>query len=147
MKWGYQMARYNIKEIWKDIKGYEGLYQISNYGNLKSLDRKVNVKNNFYRISKGKIIKSTPQTNNYLRATLCKKNKKYDARIHRLVAEHFIKNPFNKPYINHKDFNKRNNYFNNLEWVAPKENDYHAFLNGKKYRLRCKITGKFIKGE
>lgn len=101
-------------EIWKDIVGYEGIYQISNFGRVKSL--KGNEK--FLKPRKNKL--------GYLLVALCKSGKRKESYIHRLVAMMFIKNPLNKPYINHIDCNPSNNNMNNLEWCTAKENMEYA---------------------
>lgn len=106
-----------MKEIWKDIEGYEGIYQVSNLGNVKS--------NN-------KILKGREKENNYLQVSLYKDGNKNTQYIHRLVAEAFIENPENKEFVNHKNFNKKDNSVNNLEWVTRKENFEH-FHKSEKY--------------
>lgn len=105
-----------MEEIWKDIIGYEGLYQVSNLGRVKSLAKLCG-----HRPKKETIVKQN-DLRGYKRVTLCKNNllKKY--QVHRLVAIAFIDNPLNKPCINHKDENKANNNVDNLEWVSCKEN-------------------------
>ena len=105
-----------MKEIWKDIKGYENKYQISNKGNVKSL--------NYKRTNKTKII--SPALSIYKTVTLSKKSKTKTYYIHRLVAETFIPNEFNLPQVNHKDGDKYNNNVSNLEWCTEKENMHHA---------------------
>jgi hypothetical protein len=105
-------------EIWKDIEGYEGLYQVSNLGNIKALG-------NGGSNSKERIL--NPQKNNkcYLQVGLRKQGKRKFYLIHRLVAEAFINNPQNLPQINHKDEDKTNNQVNNLEWCDCQYNiDY-----------------------
>lgn len=112
-------------ETWKDIKEFEGYYQISNFGNVKSLDRFDGVN---YR--KGQMIKPILKYNGYLQVGLRKHNKRKYFSVHRLVAIHFIENPANKKQVNHIDCNKQNNNVNNLEWVTSKENQAHAKMNG-----------------
>lgn len=117
-------------EEWKDIKGYEGLYQISNFGRVKSLRRKSQRKNGVIYCINEKILKGGNNGLNYFKVQLRDKNsnKKY-AYIHRLVAKHFIPNPQNKPCINHLDCNPSNNRAENLEWCTKKENtDYMVKL-------------------
>lgn len=118
-----------MEEIWKDIKGYEGIYQVSNLGNVRSLDRCVNcgIKNNSNVIRKGKLIKQNQNLHNYLQVHLSKKNKAKMITVHRLVAEAFLPNPNNLPQINHIDGDKLNNNVNNLEWCTAKENINHSW--------------------
>ena len=98
-------------EVWKDIKGYEGTYQVSSYGRVKSL-----------KYGKERILKSRVNSYGYLHLNLCKNGKSYNKKIHRLIAEAFIPNPKNLPEINHKDENKLNNNIDNLEWCTHKYN-------------------------
>lgn len=106
---------------WKDIKGYEGIYQISNNGIVKSLKRNVTYSNGKVVHYKEKIVK--PAIHNcYYAVTLHKNGLKRTVKVHRLVAEHFISNPLNLPCINHKDENKLNNNVDNLEWCTVKYN-------------------------
>lgn len=107
-----------MKEIWKDIKGYEGLYQVSNLGNVRSVDRVVNYKDGRKRLWKGRILKPKKDRYGYLLCDLCKKSKVKTITIHRLVAETFLPNPNNLPEINHKDENKDNNCVSNLEFCS-----------------------------
>ena len=107
-----------MEEIWKDVKGYEGYYQISNYGRLKSF--KIDSIN-------GKVLKLTNNRGDYFSVILQGKGKKSrSTRIHRLVAEAFIPNPSCLPQVNHKDGNKQNNHVSNLEWCTERENICHA---------------------
>lgn len=119
-------------EIWKDIKGFEGLYQISNYGNIKSLERTFeyigkNQFGEFKTIKKHKemIIKQSINGNGYYQVCLRKENIKKNLLVHRLIAEAFIDNPDNKPTINHIDGNRLNNSINNLEWATMLEQQIH----------------------
>ena len=101
-------------EIWKDIENYEGLYQISNFGNIK--------RNN-------KILKPFKNTNGYYQIVLYKECKKKHCLVHKLVANAFIENKNNYKYINHKDENKLNNNINNLEWCTAKYNCNYGTRN------------------
>lgn len=121
----------NSIEIWKDVLGFEGKYQISNFGKLKSLDRFVIGKLNSQRFQKGKIQKGDIIIKGYLRYTLSiSRNNQIRKMAHVLVASAFLPNPENKPQINHKDGNKLNNEVDNLEWVTCKENIQHCWKNG-----------------
>lgn len=118
-----------MNEIWKDIKEYEGLYQVSNLGNVRSLGRYVKNKNNKLQYFPEKILK-TGNVQEYLKVTLSNNNKQRYYRVHRLVAEAFISNPENKPEVNHIDGDKKNNCVDNLEWCNRSENEKHAYKNG-----------------
>ena len=109
-----------MEEIWKDIKDFEGRYMISNFGNVKSLTRNGTL---------GGAIKII-EKHNYLRVRLWKNKVVRTLFVHRLVAQAFVPNPLNKPQVNHKDGNKKNNYFENLEWCSASENMVHAYKNG-----------------
>ena len=111
-----------LNEIWKDIKDFKGLYQISNYGRVKSLGNKSNHK-------REKILKANLSNKNYYKICLNKNNIRKTFTVHRLVAETFIENVFLKKEINHIDGNKHNNRIDNLEWVTRKENQIHAYKN------------------
>jgi len=116
-------------EIFKDIKGFEGFYQISNYGRVYSTKRK-----------KPRIINGMNQ-NNYRCVRLKDKNgSNINIFVHRLVALHFLPIIQGKNVVNHKDFNRSNNHVDNLEWCTQKENMQHAHQNG-----RIKITEEFRK--
>lgn len=112
-----------IEEIWKDIEGYEGIYQVSNLGRVK-------------RVTTGRILKSYKDRGGYLRVDLCKSGKRKNHKIHRLVAQAFIPNPDNKLQVNHIDENKTNNSVDNLEWVTAKENCNHGTHNERSSRTR-----------
>lgn len=112
-----------MKEIWKDIQGYEGKYQVSNYGRVKSLIG-TNQK------PREKILTPGVNPQGYLHVSLCVNRRMKGYRVHRLVAEEFIPNPENKKEVNHIDGDKKNNTVDNLEWVTPKENMRHASING-----------------
>ena len=108
-------------EIWKDIKGYEGLYQVSNKGRVKSLG------NN--KAKKEKILSLKPSNDGYIRVCLCKNGKEKPFYVHRLVAEAFLPNPDNLPVVNHKidDFEHRSdNRVENLEWCTVEYNNNYG---------------------
>ena len=117
------MIKANI-ELWKDVKDYEGLYQVSTLGRVRSLDKYVNTKNrNVDKVLKrGKILKPTYNQDGYLTVSLYKDGKGTRFLVHRLVAEAFISNPLNLPVINHKDEVKDNNHPYNLEWCTDEYN-------------------------
>ena len=105
-------------EIWRDIEGFEGIYQVSSLGRVKSLG------NNKSR--QEKILKLRSDRDGYLNVGLHKERKIKICRVHRLVAQAFIPNLENKPQVNHKDEDKTNNKVENLEWVTCKENSNHG---------------------
>lgn len=116
-----------MQEIWKDIQGYEGLYQISNLGNVKSLSFGPK---NIRRSGKERILKSSPSNCGYYKVELYNNGKSKMHYIHRLVATAFIPNPHNKPQINHIDGVKSNNSAANLEWITASENQKHSIRIG-----------------
>jgi len=127
-------------ENWKDIKGYEGLYQISDKGNIKSIDRSVVRENHFIKL-KGQLKQCSINNRGYYSTTLCKNSHYQHFVIHKLVAIAFIPNPDNKEYINHKDGNKLNNSVDNLEWVTMSENNQHAYDIGLKIGAATGLFG------
>jgi len=116
-----------MEEIWKDIKGYEGYYQVSNFGIVKSLDRYVKNVIHGEILLKGRIMPKKISSKGYLQGRLSKDGKRTNIPIHRLIAMHFIPNPENKPHVNHIDGDKTNNNISNLEWVTQRENVTHYF--------------------
>lgn len=103
-----------MKEIWKDIEGYEGLYQVSNFGRIRSIKHF-----NYQKVLKQ--LKNNAR-GGYMQITLCKNGNAKMFRVHRLVATAFISNPDNLPQVNHKDENKENNAVDNLEWCTMEYN-------------------------
>lgn len=121
------MDNFNIeKEVWKDVSGFEGYYQVSNLGRVRSLDRKVwSEKRGIFHFQKGRVLKPV-NIHGYWRVLLSKDGKPAKAIVHRLVAGAFLPNPENLEYVNHKDENKSNNRLENLEWCTPKYNVYYG---------------------
>lgn len=113
-------------EIWRPIRDFEGLYEVSSLGQVRSVDRTVrgaNAMSDSYPINrKGRVLKQSMATNGYLFVVLCKDGKHTHTNVHRLVAETFIPNPDILPEVNHKDEDKTNNAVSNLEWCDRKYN-------------------------
>lgn len=110
-------------ETWLPVKGYEGLYEVSDFGNVRSLDKR----DRRGYLHRGKELKKVPIGRGYVASCLSVDGKVDKAYNHRLVAEAFIPNPDGKPDVNHKDGNKKNNVVGNLEWVTHSENGKHSF--------------------
>ena len=113
-----------MKEIWKDIEGYEGYYQISTFGNVRS-----------FHFKNPKLLKLR-NINGYKFVCLCINQRRRTVPIHRLVAKAFIPNPKNKPNINHINFIRNDNSIFNLEWCTQKENVMHSYKNGRMHPLK-----------
>ena len=134
-----------IEEAWKDILGYERLYQVSNLGRVKSLDRIVQTNNRFSdmnSLKRGKFLKPKIKENGYCLVVLSKDGKRKNLLVHRLVAEAFIPNPENKPQVNHKNGIKTDNRIENLEWNSVSENQKHAIKN-KLYKHYTKEVDQY----
>ena len=117
-----------MKEIWKDISGFEGKYQVSNLGNVKSFCR-------------GEHLLQLNGGVKYIQVILCKDGKTYGRLVHRLVAQEFLPNPNNLPCINHKDENPKNNSVDNLEWRTYKYNNEY---NERVVKCKGKISKTLI---
>lgn len=136
-----------MKEIWKDIEGYEGCYQVSNLGNVRSLDRIIG-----NALRKGKILKELKNKDGYLVVGLHKDGKRKKFFMHRLVAQAFIPNPDNKKEVNHMnicnlsiDENKKYNAIENLEWTTHDENLIHSYSSGLRERKLTDEEVQYIK--
>lgn len=116
-------------EVWIDIKGFEGLYQVSNLGNVRSVDRIVR-QSNCTRVMKGKLLSPAISGGHYYTVVLSNKDNRKSYTVHRLVAENFIKNDDKSNVVNHIDGNKLNNNVSNLEFITHKENMKHAIELG-----------------
>lgn len=129
-------------EVWKDIPNYEGLYQVSNLGRVKSL--------NYRKTNREKILKER-KSNRYISVALWKDKKRTDTMVHRIVAKVFVENNESKPFVNHKDENTYNNNAENLMWCTHKENMNWGTRNerisnsNKNNFLRCKKVAQFDK--
>lgn len=115
---------------WKPVVGYEGIYEVHAYGMVRSLDRLIKPKGRKPYKKKGVVLKEH-LSNGYYTVQLCRNGNISRKQTHRLVAEAFINNDENKPCVNHKDFNRLNNTYTNLEWCTQKENIRHATDNGR----------------
>ena len=126
-----------MNEIWKEIPGYEGYFEVSNLGNFRSMDRMVKYKNGGLRKYPGKPLKVEQMQDGYQRIVLMKESIKKRYMCHRLVALTFIENPNDLPQVNHKDGVRNNNTVDNLEWCNELQNAQHAI----------KVLGKTMKGK
>lgn len=134
-----------MSEIWRPVKGYEDIYEVSNRGSVKSLARIKTSYNNRSFITKEKILKAFPDKKGYLMVKLYKDNAKSTKKVHRLVAEAFLEEIPGKNQVNHLDGNKKNNNVCNLEWVDNSENQIHSFrLLGKQATWKGKKLPKEI---
>jgi len=133
-----------MEEIWKDVEGYDGCYQVSNYGKVKSIDRYVEYTDGRVRFYKGKILKTRKNKDGYLCVKLSKNGITYNTFLHRLIATAFIPNANSLPIINHKDENPSNNNISNLEWCTYKYNNEY---NGLKERQLSTFKKKLDLGE
>ncbi len=138
-----------MQEIWKPIVGWEGLYEVSNLGNVRSLDRYVN-QLNYKRFCKGQLLKPTFHKSNYYNVTLRNSGIQKISKVHQLVMNAFNPNTFNKKLeINHIDGNTRNNRLDNLEWCTHQQNLQHAsehrLLSIYKPINQYDLHGNFIK--
>ena len=123
-------------ENWKDIKGYEGFYQVSNLGRVRSLERDVYFPNGTIHRIKEKILVPVLDNKGYQFVGLHKNGKRKDMKVHRLVAMAFIPNPENKPMVNHKDENPLNNCVDNLEWCTAQYNANYGTRNERMIQNR-----------
>lgn len=134
------MALRYAPEVFVDIPGHEGYYQVSNYGNVRSLDRVIKEKTAKTQTLKGRILKPRINRGGYYYVGLRKNGTKATFAIHQLVAQAFLDNPDNKPIVNHINGIKTDNNVNNLEWATYSENLSHAYNTG----LRTSVSSKAI---
>ena len=135
------------EEVWRDIEGFEGLYQVSDQGRVKSLERKVKHWCGGERIQKERILKPSMDKDGYLLVTLCAGGKPKTLKVHRLVCEAFHENPDNKPQVNHINEDKTDNRACNLEWCTCKQNVNHGSRNERVSKPvgQYSLDGKLIK--
>ena len=126
-----------MKEIWRDINDFKGLYQVSNLGRVRSIDRMTIYCTGAKRITKGMILSISKNKLGYPQVNLSNKDRSYSRRVHRLVANAFIENPKKYKEINHIDGNKENNTVSNLEWCDRSYNIKHSY--------RTSLRSKFCK--
>ena len=117
-----------MNEIWHPCAGFETHYEVSNIGNVRSIERYVNnAHNNGLKKLSSRVLKPALSKSGYLLVSFCVDNVKSNQTVHRLVARAFIENETNKPQVNHKDGDKLNNRLDNLEWVTASENGLHSY--------------------
>jgi hypothetical protein len=131
-------------ETWKSPPGYQGLYEISTYGRIKSKSKTIYQSNGHPMTFPSKILKPELRANGYLYVMLCKNGKRKTYKISRLVAQTFIPNPVHLPIVNHKDENKLNNCVDNLEWCTQK---YNVNYSIKKHPQRLAALNKRLIAE
>ena len=134
-----------MKEIWKPIEGFEGLYEVSNTGKVRGVDRIVKSRWGTDKVWKGKELAHSIKYDGYHKVTLMKDGISYYFSIHRLVANAFIPNPNNLPCVNHKDENPANNNVDNLEWCDVKYNSNYGNRNEKLSKSQTNHPAKSYK--
>ena len=132
-----------MSEEWRDVKGYEGLYQVSDQGRVKSLERKLPHWRGGERIRKECILKPRTDRYGYLVVNLCTGGKRKHFKVHRLVCQAFHENPDNKPQTNHINEDKTDNRACNLEWSTRRENCNHGTRNERSAKNRSKSIGQY----
>jgi hypothetical protein len=134
-------------EVWKNIKGYEGLYQVSSLSRVRNKDRKVLSSSGVLRFYKSRIIKVYTHKNKSVIVTLIKDSKCKRHYLHRVIATAFLPNSHNKPCINHIDGDRSNNELDNIEWCTYKENSEHSYNNNLSSRNDNIILTNISNGE
>lgn len=134
----------NMEEIWKDVVGYEGYYQVSNLGNVRGVDRYVIETNtNKRKLIKGKMLTKHKKDNGYRQVNLTKDGKTTFHYVHRIVMKAFKPlNDYTDMEVNHIDYNRSNNELSNLEWTNHKDNVVHSSSNGKYGKVKGSANHK-----
>lgn len=125
-----------MQEIWKPIPGYEGYYEASSLGRIRSVDRYTHNGWGSYTYHKSQLMKCRIVSNGYAHVKLTKNGQRSEPLVHRIIAVVFLPNPFNLPQINHRDGNKANNAVSNLEWCTGSDNQLHS------RRILKRVCGK-----
>lgn len=136
------------KETWKDVKGYEGVYQISDCGNVKSISTNRSIHGKVLNLKRERPVSAWDNGHGYLVVSLTKCGKRKNYYVHRLVAEHFVENLNNYGVVNHIDYDTKNNNADNLEWCTQKQNIRHSVVNMRKPKstpTTSKTGEKYIK--
>ena len=132
-------------EIWKPISGYEGFYEVSNLGRIRSLERIVECSDGRKRKIKDRTLKGSSYSGGYSGVTLHKDGCAKFVNIHRIVAEAFVPNPLEKEEVNHKDENPSNNHASNLEWVTHKENINYSTRTERARKAIVEAQGRAVR--
>ena len=132
-------------EIWKPISGYEGFYEVSNLGRIRSLERIVECSDGRKRKIKDRTLKGSSYSGGYSGVTLHKDGCAKFVNIHRIVAEAFVPNPLEKEEVNHKDENPSNNHASNLEWVTCKENINYGTRTERARKAIVEAQGRAVR--
>lgn len=128
-----------MEEIWRPVKGFEGYYEVSDLGRVRSIDRVIyDSVRKCDRLLKGRLLTERDNGHGYKSVMFCKNHKLYHKYVHILVAEAFIQNPSNLPYVNHKDENKGNNCADNLEWCTGSYNNLYGTRTQRWYETRIR---------
>ena len=133
-----------MSEVWRDIEGYEGYYQVSSEGRVKSLERKV-TKRDGERTVRERILKPAFNSCGYLIVNLCAGGKRKMLRVHRLVCQAFHENPDNKPQVNHINEIKTDNRASNLEWATARENSNFGTRTERMAKTKSKQVGQYTR--
>lgn len=128
-----------MKEIWKPIVGFEGLYEVSNKGRVRSVTKTIVYSDGKVKTHYGKVLRKRFDSKGYPQVLLCHKGKYVSRKVHRLVATAFIPNPTMLPFVNHKDETKDNNCVDNLEWCTAKYNSNYG--TAQKRRAETNTNG------
>jgi hypothetical protein len=135
---------------WRDVPGYEGLYQVSSDGMVRSVDRTVLRSDGTYRFYASQVLNIYEGKSGYMHVILHKDGKRKNMYVHRMVADAFIPKMDGKDVVNHKDYDRRNNTVNNLEWCTCRENIHHSLghmrkpHSGAKYMGHCMVRGRDV---